>query len=102
VTLRRLINVGIAALMEDLDDEGRRRMAKALRGEHVPEIGREEAFMRARGARPRQGAPTPQPAGPPPMPAGYKLAPEGVQVREPTPTYGLEHLHNAMQKKGRP
>ena len=101
MTLAQVINVAHQALCEGLDEDGLARVDKALMGEKLEPLTREEAFVKARQRRPRSGAPeSVRGSGPPPMPAGYKLAPEGVQVREPEPTRGLDHLHRALGKQG--
>lgn len=111
MTLVQLINTAHAVLCEDLDEDGVRTLDASLNGEKRPNETQEEAFLRARGRRPARGAPStsftrnPQedtaPVGPPPMPEGYKLAPVGVQVREPTPTRGLEVLDHAFGRAPR-
>lgn len=102
MTLAQVVNVAHSALCEGLDEDGLARIDKALMGEKLEPVTREEAFAKARQRRPRSGAPESarRGSGPPPMPAGYKLAPEGVQVREPTATRGLDHLHRALGKQG--
>lgn len=99
--LAQLINVAHAALNEGLDEDGLIRMDKVLMGEKVLPATREEAFAKARERRPRSGAPAAVRAAgkPPPMPEGIPLAPVGVQVREPSPTRGLDHLHRALGVK---
>ncbi len=109
MSLRRLCNAAYAALCEGLDDDGCRRMDRALLGELLPQETPAEAFVRGRSAQPRRGAPVdfrvaqkdvqaPQrgSAAPPPIPAGYQLAPVGVQVRQPEPTRGLDVLDAAL------
>jgi hypothetical protein len=110
MTLAQLVNTTYALLIEGLDEEGERVLDDSLNGITRPSETQGEAFARAHGQRPRRGAPTsftreraPEAAaGPPPMPEGYKLAPVGVQVREPTPTRGLEVLAAAFGKAPKP
>lgn len=110
MSLTQVINAAYAVLGEGLDEEGERRLDESLNGATRPRETQQEAFLRARQARPARGAPaaswTRQPeqetTGPPPMPKGYKLAPPGVQVREPEPTRGLDVVAAAFGRAPRP
>lgn len=104
MTLAQVINAAHGLLVEGLDEEGERVLDDSLNGITRPEETQAQAFARSHGQRPRRGAPVsfsrdakPEtPSGPPPMPEGYKLAPEGVQIRDPTPTRGLDVLAAAF------
>lgn len=113
--LARVLNVTYALLIEGMDADAVKRLDQAMLGEVKPDSP-SEAFNRARAAQPRRGAPVdfkqqqkqlaapPEgpPSTPPPMPEGYKLAPVGVQIREPSPTRGLEVLDAALGVAPRP
>lgn len=103
MSLTQLLNVSHAVLIENADEEEELRLDRAMAGQKLPAQTQAEAFMRERG-RPARGAPVAalRPPGPPPMPAGIPLAPVGVQIREPEPTRGLEHLAAAFGQAPKP
>lgn len=102
MSLTQLLNVSHAVLIENADEEEELRLDRVMAGQVLPAQTQAEA-MRARGRT--QGATVTAlrpPGAPPPMPAGIPLAPVGVQIREPEPTRGLEHLAAAFGQAPRP
>lgn len=105
MSLTQLLNVSHAVLIEHADEEEELRLDRVMAGQKLPAQTQAEAFLRERGRSPERGAPVTAlrpPGAPPPMPVGIPLAPVGVQIREPEPTRGLEHLAAAFGQAPKP